>query len=113
MNLEEWDVTWKGTPLETTNFESNGKYTGLIGIVSADWSLKGKWDSSANPLSDPPGLYPRDDGRQMDLGTEPGSSWSFPSWICGSSKISTKVSGTVDFEASGSSNGDFSPPTPL
>ncbi len=106
-------MTWKGTPLETTNFESNGKYTGLIGIEQADWSLKGKWDSSQDPLGDPPGLYPRDDGTQMDLFPESGSEWNFPMWICTSSKISTRVSGTVDFESSGSSNGDFTPPTPL
>lgn len=109
----EWSTDYNGAKLETTNFESNGKFTGLTGILSVSWSISGHWDAGANPLDDPPGLYPRDDGSNMQLFTKVADNvfWSFPTFLVETSTVKSTFDGLVEFDTSGSSNGDFAPPT--
>jgi hypothetical protein len=110
--LQEWAVTGRGADLDTTNFESQGLEEGLIGIVGADWSVRGNWDSAMNPMADPPGLFPRDNGTNMSLITNIGDAdgYVFPYWRCLNSRITTTANGMVAFDADGKSQGPFNTP---
>lgn len=109
----DWSVSYTGQKQDTTNFESNGKGEGVTGVLDANWSLAAAWNAAANPLDDPPGLYPRDDGSNMLLYTKVSDAkkWSFPSWICEQSSVKASARGLVTFEASGSNQGDFTAPS--
>jgi hypothetical protein len=98
--------------LDTTHFESQGIEEGLIGIIGADWSLRGNWDATQNPLADPPGLFPRDNGTNMSLITNivDADAYVFPFWRCLNSKITTTANGLVTFDADGKNQGPFNDP---
>lgn len=106
----DWSIKYNGQDLDTTNFESDGYEEGLTGILSASWTLKGSWDSGSDPTSDPPGLYPRDDGVDMTLtpSTLGGRTYSLSSWRCMDTDISTNVRGVVQYNSSGKNQGTFS-----
>lgn len=73
LNWASWQVTIKGQDINTVNFGSyvaapgggwNDGQTfeeGILGAVSSSQTWGGLWDAHANPLANPPGLYPRDD----------------------------------------------------
>lgn len=109
----EWDVTYRGADLDTTNFESNGYEEGLTGLIGADWTIKGDWDAGVNPYDNPPGLYPRDDGVNMVLYPKVADNkpFTFPLWRCDSTRVGVRTDGKVTFDASGKSQGSFSIPT--
>jgi hypothetical protein len=110
--MQEWTVTGRGADLDTTNFESQGIEEGLIGIVGADWSIRGNWNPAQNPMADPPGLFPRDNGTDMSLITSiaDADAYVFPFWRCLNSKITTSASGLVAFDADGKNQGPFNTP---
>lgn len=112
MAVEQWSSKYSGDKLPTNNFESNGLREGLIGFVGLAWSLKGSWDATENPLADPPGLFPRDDGANMTLTTNvtDGSHFSMPLWICSDSDVASTATGLVTFDANGESQGNFTVP---
>lgn len=112
LSLSNWRVAYTGANLETTNFESDGYYTGITGILKCAWDVKGDWDANQTPYTDPPGLFPRDDGTNMILTTSTldGTSFSFDDWICDSSTVEVTTVGKVTFDASGTSNGEFGTP---
>lgn len=112
LSNKEWSTTYRGVDLDTTNFETNGKTTQLTGPVGVDWSIRGDWDASKNPLDDPPGLYPRDDGTNMQLFTNQtdNTPWQFPTFSVTNAKTTTSASGLVTFDTDGKSQDDFLPP---
>lgn len=112
MTNSEWSCTHQGDNLDTTNFESNGFQEGIIGIQRLDWSVKATWNAAQNPMDDPPGLYPRDDGSSMYLYTNrtDAKSFSMPLFRCVSSTIRATATAKVEFDSSGSSQGGFSIP---
>lgn len=109
----EWSVTARGADLDTTNFESNGIEEGLVGIIGADWAVRANWDAGKNPLDDPPGLFPRDNGTAMSLFTNVADNkpYVFPFYRCLNSKITTNATGLVTFDADGKNQGPFQEPT--
>lgn len=113
MTTANWDATYRGENLDTTNFESNGYEEGIIGVIGLDWSLSGRWNASQNPNFDPPGLFPTEVGINMLLfiNTSDNTSYSMPKYRCTSGKASTSATGAVDFTASGMSQGQFTAPT--
>lgn len=109
----EWAVTNRGADLDTSNFESNGIEEGLVGMIGADWSIRANWDAAKNPLDDPPGLFPRDNGTDMKLAVNKvdDKGYIFPFWRCLNSKITTTTTGLVTFDADGKNQGPFTAPT--
>lgn len=105
----QYTVKRTGDNVDVSNFETNGFRLSLLGLQGGDWSGGGIWNADNNPYADPPGLYPRDDGTDMifmpsSLGA---ANVTFPVWACWDSEISTSVSGAVQFQASGTSQGVF------
>lgn len=112
---QQWSATYHGDDLDTTNFESNGKDEGLIGIVGVDFSAKGNWDAQKNPIGAPPGLYPRDDGgvdgKAIQFFTKTGGqNFNFPLWRILDCTINVEVRGLVTFDYKGKSQGNFTEP---
>lgn len=112
LNNRQWSTNFTGASLDTSNFETNGWKQQLIGLESVAWSIAGDWDAGKNPLDDPPGLFPREDGVDMLLYTNVTDAhvWQIPFWSCSDSKTSTSVDGKVTFDASGDSQGQIFPP---
>lgn len=113
LSNKEWSTTYRGIDLDTTNFENNGQTSQLTGPVGVDWSLRGDWDAALNPLDDPPGLYPRDDGVGMILYTNvtDNTPWQFAAFSVTNAKTTTSASGLVTFDADGKSQPGFIAPT--
>lgn len=113
MTQANWDATFSGENLDTTNFESNGFSEGIIGVWELQWSISGRWNASQNPNADPPGLFPTEEGANMSLyvNVADDTSYDMPSFRCTSGKASTSATGAVDFNASGMSQGTFTAPT--
>ena len=112
LTLSSWNATYDAPGLDTTNFEDNGFTTGLVGPYSLNWSLSGAFDAAQNPLTDPPGLYPRDDGDSMKLYTKVADNkfFNLTTWMCTSSKIGTTATGLVTFASDGKNQGSFTVP---
>lgn len=110
MAATRWSTTLHADELDTSNFESNGKKSWLIGLQGLDWQVGTLWDSAQPPFTDPPGLYMRDDGTSMNLYTKVSTNkyWSMPHWMCSNSSMEETVSGLVMFNASGKAQEDFS-----
>lgn len=109
-----WDLTLRGDDLDTTTFESSGVEQGTIGIVGIDWSCGANWDAQANNLTDPPGLYPRDDLGDVKLyeNTTDNTFWDLPQNRVLSSKNGAEVRGLVTFSSECKLNGPgYSLPT--
>ena len=107
LRKSKWDVDLKGDDLDTTNFESAGVDEGIIGIAGVDWNVGGLWDSNGIQLSDPPGLFPRDDlgAVLLYINTTDAFFWNFPANRVLSSKNGAEVRQAVTFESSGKING--------
>ena len=113
MYANDYSLTYRAEDLDTTHFESSGYETGIIGIKGLDWTLNADWDAGANPLDDPPGIYPRDDGTQLKIYTNVSDNKAFvmATFRCFSSQITSSAKGKVSFSASGKSQGSFTVPT--
>lgn len=124
LRQNEYNVTDKAENLDTTNFEDNGYGEGLVGIREADFSIKGLWDANASnyqQYTDPPGLFPRDNGGSsapsgaINIYTSTIESsqnyYGFPLWRCTSAKVSSTAKGLVTFDASLISQGPYSDPS--
>jgi len=109
MTSTRWTTTLDADALETTNFEGNGKYSGLVGIESLSWEIGTLWDAGQNPLTDPPGLFMRDDGTNMKLYTNVTDNkyWNMPTWLCNNARMENTVRGLVMFTATGKAQDDF------
>lgn len=107
LNKSKWDLDIHGDDIDTTNFECGGVDQGLIGITGIDWNIGGLWDGGDNNLSDPPGLYPRDDlGTVLLYENLTGDTfWELPNNRVLSSKNGAEVRQAVTFESSGKING--------
>lgn len=105
----KWDATHRGDDLDTTNFEGNGNESGLIGVAGLDWSFGANWDFSKNPYTNPPGVYPRDDGSAMKLYADftNGKFYNLPTWRCLHATTGSTVRGLVTYNASGKAQDDF------
>lgn len=113
MTTANWSAAYRGENLDTTNFESNGYEEGIIGVLGLDWDLSGRWNASQNPNADPPGLFPTEEGSDMNLYVNVADdlSYDMPSFRCFNGTASTSATGAVDFKANGSSQGTFTIPT--
>jgi hypothetical protein len=109
MSNQSWAVQLQADELDTSNFEGNGKKSWLIGLQWLTWNVGTLWNAQQNPLADPPGLYVRDDGINMQLfeNVTDNKFWNLPSWICSESKMDCTVSGLVMFSASGKAQDNF------
>lgn len=109
----DWNQNYNGDRLDTRNFESQGWNEGLIGFRVTEWGTKGLWNAVDNMYDDPPGLYPRDDGTNMVC--TPSTSeviiWTLTDWLCDRSNMSTSATGLVQVDASGTSQGQPTPPS--
>ena len=110
MAANRWSTTLHADELDTSNFESNGKKSWLIGLQGLDWTIGANWDAAQPPFTDPPGLYMRDDGTAMNLYTKVSTNkyWNMPHWMCSNAQMEETVSGLVTFTASGRAQEDFS-----
>jgi hypothetical protein len=118
MSSTEYSAKDSAADLDTSNFESNGFHTHLIGLRGCSWTLTANWDAGQNAFSqDPPGLFPRDDGGvtngAITLYTNLADNkfYQFPLWCCFDSDIKSTVTGLVTFNSSGASNGPYSIPS--
>ena len=113
MTMASWDATYKGENLDTTNFESNGYSEGIIGVLELSWNLSGRWNASQNPNADPPGLFPTEEGSDMNLYVNVADdiAYEMPTFRCFEGKASTTATGAVDFQSNGMSQGTFTAPT--
>lgn len=109
MANQSWTTALNADELDTSNFESGGKKSWLIGLQWLEWTIGTLWNAQQNPLGDPPGLYVRDNGTNMKLYENQTDNlfWSMPNWMCSSSKMDCTVSGLVMFNASGKAQEDF------
>lgn len=107
LNKSKWDLELKGDDIDTTNFESEGIDQGVIGIVSVDWNIGGLWDSEADSLADPPGLYPRDDADSLLLYVNLADdlNWTLDNNRVLSSKNGAEIKQAVTFDTSGKLQG--------
>lgn len=95
------------------NFESMGYDQGTIGIIGCDWDSKGDWQAHNNFYDQPPGIFPRDDLKNVLLYENVADNvfWNFYWNRVLSAKNGNPVRGLVSFEWSSKTNGFFSPPT--
>lgn len=110
----EWGLNYRGDPLDTRNFESSGWDEELIGFRGVEWSLRGLWNAAINDYDDPPGLYPRDDGTDMDCIPSTLQSailWTLPDWSCRATDMTTTATGLVQMRSNGKSQGEPTVPT--
>lgn len=109
MAMQNWTANVTADELDCSNFEGNGKKSWLIGLQWLDWSIGTLWDSAQVPLTDPPGLYVRDDGTAMNLYANVSLSkfFSLPNWVCSKSNMGVEVAGLVKFDAAGKAQEDF------
>lgn len=109
LNMAEWRANGRGDDLDTTNFESGGAETGLIGVQVIEWDMGGDWDAINNFYDEPPGIYPRDDFGTLRLyqSFADGINWILNLNRVLSAENSTQVRGKVSFRASGKSNGNI------
>ncbi len=107
LNMANWDITERGDPLDTNNFECGGLDQGLIGILACDWNFGGNWDAGRNPIDSPPGLYVREDLSSLQFYTNvlDNVGWIIGTSLVVSSKNGAQVKGLVTFSCSGKSNG--------
>lgn len=107
LNKSAWDLTFQGDDLDTSTFEGGGFDQGTIGIQGVDWNMGANWDASANNLTDPPGLYPRDDLGDVKFYTNLADAifWDLSSNRVLSSKNGAEVKGLVTFSSTGKMNG--------
>lgn len=108
LTKSKWDIDYHGDDLDTTNFESLGFDQGTIGVIGIDFSFGGNWDAQANNLTDPPGLFPRDNLGTVNLYENQTDNifWNLtPTNRILSSKNGAEVRGLVTFESNGKTNG--------
>lgn len=112
LTANHYTCAYNGKDLDTLNFESNGFDEGIIGPIDLTWTVKAVWNANQQPLSDPPGLFPRSNGTNMIILPQNSSplGYTMPSWRCFGSTISSAADGTVDFDANGKNNGTFTTP---
>lgn len=111
LSHSEWGLDYRGERLDTRNFESEGWDEALIGFRGVDWSTRGLWDAGLNIVDDPPGLYPRDDGEDMECipATSDLISWQLAFWLCQTSNHRASATGLVEIDASGTSQSVVTP----
>ena len=109
LNMVEWTFEAKGDDLDTTNFESAGNEQGTIGIIVADFQVRGDWDAGRNPYDSPPGIYPRDDLSALKFYENVTDNIFHSVSIARllSTRNGSQVRGKVTFEFSGKSNSGF------
>lgn len=109
----KWSTNYKGDDLDTVNFESEGYDEGILSVIGVEISFGGSWDAGNNPYDDPPGLFPRDDltGLAFFENVTDNVGWEFPYARLRSANNGVEVKGLVSFDASGMSQGAFTPPT--
>jgi hypothetical protein len=109
MTNKGWTISLDAMELDTSNFESGGKKSYLIGLEGLAWTIEANFDAAKNPLDDPPGFYMRDDGVTMKLYTNVANNrfWSMPTWMCSKCDMGVTVAGLVTFNASGKAQEDF------
>lgn len=112
LTKSEWDVTYRGDDLDTTNFESGGVEQGLIGVLGADWNAGGDWDAARPAFGVIPGMYPREDLANLQLYTNvsDGHAWAFPLARVISARNGAQVRQKVTLSGSGKGQGNFSLP---
>ena len=113
MTQSSWTATYKGEDLDVTNFESNGYDEGITGVLSLSWSLSGRWNAAQNPYADPPGLFPTDEGANMNLyvNVSDDTAYEMPLFRVVQSEAKTTATQAVDFSASGMAQGTFTSPS--
>lgn len=110
-----WEAVVEGDDLETTNFESyvladDWSYKeGILGPIGCNLDFGGDWDAGANPLDDPPGLYPRDDLTDLEFVTNQSDAnfWDFPYARLRNATSGASWDDKVTFTCSGMSQGPF------
>ena len=118
LTFASWQADVSGEDLETTNFESyvladDTTYKeGILGPIECSLDFGGDWDAGANPLDDPPGLYPRDDLADVAFTVNRGDAtfWEFPYVRLRGASSGSKVGEKVTFTCSGKSQGPFAYP---
>ncbi len=105
-------VTHSGTREMTTNFECNGFRQAVLGDEGLDWTISGDWDADQNPVDDPPGFYPREDGANLVIYTRvsDGDNYNMPIYFVTSGELSSSATGKVSVSATGASQGTFTIP---
>lgn len=108
--LASYDLTDSGADIDTTNTESNGVTEGIIGPENLDWNSGGKWDAGQNPLDNPPGMYPRQDGENLSFYTSQTDNvfYNLPFFRCHQATLRMTVQGGVDISARGKNQGSYS-----
>lgn len=114
-----WENTMRAADLPTINFESYNVAAGetydegLHAHVGVDTRFGGLWDAGTDPLGTPPGLYVRDDLASVAhiVNRIDTTQWTFPYLRLRSAVNSAEVSGLVQFNCSGISQGPFVFPT--
>lgn len=109
-----WEASETAVDHDTTNFESSGLETGIIGVKVVSYNASGLWDAGTlMPFTDPPGLYVRDDLSTLKLFTSTSDSdnWTFTVARVLSNRTSARVREAVSFDWSGKSNGAYTAPS--
>ena len=111
MNFESNVAVPAGWPssLGTITFDE-----GISGVLGSDVRCGGSWDAGVNAAADPPGILPRDDLPAVDFfvsrASQDDTFWAYPYLRIRSAHNSGEVKGLVLYDASGKSQGPFTPP---
>lgn len=116
--LANYTVGERVDDLDLTNFESYDTPSaasydeGTVGVQGLDWSFRGDWDFTTNPMSGAPGIYPRDNlsTLRIYLNVTSNKFWNMPLARVLSANNSSEVRGKVSFDASGKSQHVFTRP---
>lgn len=128
LNWASWQVTITGQDIVTVNFGSyvaspGGGWQegqtfdeGILGAMSSQQTWGGLWDAHANPLTNPPGLYPRDNLSTIDFVVNRTDTtqfeWPYMRIRAVGARADNVASGAVGFDVQDSKNqGNFTFPT--
>jgi hypothetical protein len=104
-----WTVTPKCDKLDVTNFEGAGFGQYITGILDADVSIDGDWDSANDPFSNPPAIVVGQIMSGVKLYTNGLASafWSFPLLVITETPQKADVRGSISITITGSASGSF------
>ncbi len=119
LSFASWEAQLNGDDLPTENFTSydsatdNAYMEGILGFIGCELRYGGDWDAAANPLDDPPGLYPRDDLASLSfvVNINDATSWAFPYSRVRGATNGAAVKDKVTFSVTGKSQGEFTWPS--
>jgi len=112
LTAKVWRVDPKGDAYDITNFEGGGYADWGSGILEAEFTVEGDWDSANDPYTNPPNLNVGTVISTVNLYTNGTSSasWNFPTALIIATPQNAEVRGYISFAFTAKAKGSFTSP---